>query len=163
MKYIHTYESPLGTMIMLGTDVYITDLFFDDEKHAPAIDIKKYEEKVTGPFEVTCMWLDAYFKREKPFLVPPIELHGTEFQQKVWRLLQSIPYGKTTTYKVIATQVAKDLGKEKMSAQAVGGAVGRNPISLIIPCHRVLGSNGSLTGYAGGIHRKKYMLELENR
>ena len=156
MNYKYTYESPLGTMIMLGT------LFFIDEAHAPSYDDAEYIEQLTGPFEVTIMWLNQYFNGKKPFITPPIQLEGTEFRKSVWSILQTIPYGETTTYGDIGKQIAQEQGKEKFSAQAVGGAVGHNPISIIVPCHRVIGSNGQLTGYAGGIERKKYMLDLES-
>ena len=148
MNYKYTYESPLGTMIMLGTLTYLTDLFFVDESHAPSYDDAEYIEQKTGPFEVTIMWLDQYFKGQKPFITPPIQL-------------ETISYGETTTYGEIGKKIAEKQGKETFSAQAVGGAVGHNPISIIVPCHRVIGSNGKLTGYAGGIERKKYMLDLE--
>ena len=161
MNYKYTYESPLGTMIMLGTLTYLTDLFFVDESHAPTYDDAEYIEQLTGPFEVTIMWLDQYFNGQKPFITPPIQLEGTEFRKSVWSILQTIPYGGTTTYGAIGKQIAEKQGKDKMSAQAVGGAVGHNPISIIIPCHRVIGSNGKLTGYAGGIECKKYLLDLE--
>ena len=161
MNYKYTYESPLGTMIMLGTLSYLTDLFFIDEDYAPSYDDAEYIEQLTGPFEVTIMWLDQYFNGKKPFITPPIQLEGTEFRKSVWSILQTIPYGETTTYGDIGKEIAKQQGKDRMSAQAVGGAVGHNPISIIIPCHRVIGSNGKLTGYAGGIERKKYMLDLE--
>ena len=161
MNYKYTYESPLGTMIMLGTLSYLTDLFFIDEAHAPSYDDAEYIEQLTGPFEVTIMWLNQYFNGKKPFITPLIQLEGTEFRKSVWSILQTIPYGETTTYGDIGKQIAQQQGKEKFSAQAVGGAVGHNPISIIVPCHRVIGSNGQLTGYAGGIERKKYMLDLE--
>ena len=146
---------------MLGTLSYLTDLFFIDEDHAPSYDDAEYIEQLTGPFEVTIMWLDQYFDGKKPFITPPIQLEGTEFRKSVWSILQTIPYGNTITYGDIGKQIAQQQGKEKFSAQAVGGAVGHNPISIIIPCHRVIGSDGKLTGYAGGIERKKYMLDLE--
>ena len=161
MNYKYTYESPLGTMVMLGTLSYLTDLFFIDEVHAPTYGDAEYIEQLTGPFEVTIMWLDQYFNGKKPFITPPIQLEGTEFRKSVWSILQTIPYGNMTTYGDIGKQIAQQQGKEKFSAQAVGGAVGHNPISIIIPCHRVIGSNGKLMGYAGGIERKKYMLDLE--
>ena len=161
MNYKYTYESPLGTMVMLGTLSYLTDLFFIDEAHAPSYDDAEYIEQLTGPFEVTIMWLNQYFNGKNPFITPPIQLEGTEFRKSVLSILQTIPYGETTTYGDIGKQIAQQQGKEKFSAQAVGGAVGHNPISIIVPCHRVIGSNGQLTGYAGGIERKKYMLDLE--
>ena len=162
MNYKYTYESPLGTMVMLGTLSYLTDLFFIDEAHAPSYDDAEYIEQLTGPFEVTIMWLNQYFNGKNPFITPPIQLEGIEFRKSVWSILQTIPYGETTTYGDIGKQIAQEQGKEKFSAQAVGGAVGHNPISIIVPCHRVIGSNGQLTGYAGGIERKKYMLDLES-
>ena len=162
MNYKYTYESPLGAMIMLGTLSYLTDLFFIDEDYAPSYDDAEYIEQLTGPFEVTIMWLNQYFNGKKPFITPPIQLEGTEFRKSVWSILQTIPYGETTTYGDIGKQIAQQQGKEKFFAQAVGGAVGHNPISIIVPCHRVIGSNGQLTGYAGGIERKKYMLDLES-
>lgn len=163
MKYKYTYESPLGKMIMLGTLTYLTDLFFEDEQYAPFYDSDEYIEQLTGPFEVTVMWLNQYFKGQKPCIVPPMKVEGTDFRKHVWAILQTIPYGETTTYGEIGSKVAAVQGKEIMSAQAVGGAVGHNPISIIIPCHRVIGKNGQMTGYAGGIERKVYMLELENK
>ena len=107
-------------------------------------------------------WLDRYFNKEKPS-IKELELNpmGSEFRQAVWKILCEIPYGKVTTYKEIAEEIAEQKGIDKMSAQAVGGAVGHNPISIIIPCHRVVGTNGDLTGYAGGIDKKKYLLEHE--
>ena len=147
---------------MLGTLSYLTDLFFIDEDHAPSYDDAEYIEQLTGPFEVTIMWLDQYFNGKKPFITPPIQLEGTDVPwSSVWSNITNIPYGNTTTYGAIGKQIAQQQDKEKFSAQAVGGAVGHNPISIIIPCHRVIGSNGKLTGYAGGIERKKYMLDLE--
>lgn len=163
MNYKYTYASPLGPMVMLGTLTYLTDLFFVDETYAPAYSDDRYIEKLTGPFEVTVMWLDQYFKGEQPLVYPPMALEGTAFRKQVWSILQTIPYGKTTTYGDIAERIAHHEGKEHMSAQAVGGAVGHNPISIIIPCHRVIGKNGNLTGYAGGMDRKEYLLNLERQ
>ena len=110
----------------------------------------------------TKKWLDKYFNGENPD-IKELELNpiGSEFRKSVWEILKKIPYGEVTTYSDIAKEIAKQKGIEKMSAQAVGGAVGHNPISIIIPCHRVVGTNGSLTGYAGGIKKKLYLLELE--
>ena len=162
MNYKYTYESPLGTMVMLGTLSYLTDLFFIDEAHAPSYDDAEYIEQLTGPFEVTIMWLNQYFNGKKPFITPPIQLEGTEFRKSVWSILQTIPYGESTPFGDLGNELAQQEGSEKFSADAVGGAVGHNPISIIVPCHRVIGSNGQLTGYAGGIERKKYMLDLES-
>ena len=113
-------------------------------------------------FEETRRWLDAYFRGEKPDFTPPLSVETTPFRRAVWELLLTIPYGQTMTYGEIAAEIARRRGLSGMSAQAVGGAVGRNPISLIIPCHRVVGTGGSLTGYAGGIEKKVKLLELEH-
>lgn len=160
MQYTYTYDSPLGKMIMIGNQTYLTDLFFEDEAHAPKI-TGEVREDFTGAFEVTKLWLDMYFKGQKPFIMPPIELKGTEFRMHVWRALEQIPYGTSTTYGELGWKIAELTGQAKMSAQAIGGAVGHNPISIIIPCHRVLGKDGKLTGYAGGIDRKRALLDLE--
>ena len=111
MNYKYTYESPLGTMIMLGTLSYLTDLFFIDEDYAPSYDDAEYIEQLTGPFEVTIMWLDQYFNGKKPFITPPIQLEGTEFRKSVWSILQTISYGETTTYGDIGKEIAKQQGK----------------------------------------------------
>jgi methylated-DNA-[protein]-cysteine S-methyltransferase len=112
-------------------------------------------------FWQTAVWLDAYFRGETPTAAVPLALDGTAFQKQVWSILLDIPYGETRTYGSIAKEMAAALGKEKMSAQAVGQAVGRNPVSILVPCHRVVGAKGRLTGYAGGLEMKKALLELE--
>lgn len=109
----------------------------------------------------TTQWLDVYFAGKEPDFTPLLHLVGSDFRQAVWNILLSIPYGRTMTYGQIAKQLAKNTGIDKMSAQAVGGAVGHNPISIIVPCHRVVGASGSLTGYAGGLDKKIALLELE--
>ena len=108
-----------------------------------------------------CRWLDVYFSGREPDFTPKLHLIGSDFRQAVWALLRKIPYGQTTTYGALAGQLAEQSGK-RVSAQAVGGAVGHNPVSLIVPCHRVVGSGGSLTGYAGGVEKKMRLLTLEN-
>ena len=114
-------------------------------------------------FEKTERWLDIYFQGKEPDFQPPFSFScGSKFQQEVWKILLSIPYGKTMTYGEIAACIAKQRGLTRMSAQAVGGAVGHNPISIIVPCHRVVGTDGSLTGYAGGIDKKVGLLKLEH-
>lgn len=109
----------------------------------------------------TRQWLDCYFEGESPDFTPPILLHGSNFQQTVWQRLLQIPYGETLTYGDIAKEIAQKRGGGRMSAQAVGGAVGHNPIGVIVPCHRVVGSDGNLTGYAAGIDKKIRLLRLE--
>ncbi|RDU51552.1 6-O-methylguanine DNA methyltransferase [Helicobacter sp. MIT 00-7814] len=112
-------------------------------------------------FAQTCKWLDEYFSAKIPNFTPPLAICTSAFRQSVWEILLSIPYGETMTYGEIAQILARQRGKAKMSARAVGTAVGHNPISLIIPCHRVIGSNNSLTGYAAGVDKKEYLLKLE--
>ncbi|MBO5164304.1 MAG: methylated-DNA--[protein]-cysteine S-methyltransferase [Ruminococcus sp.] len=121
----------------------------------------EHEEKETAVLKEAKRWLDIYFSGRKPDFTPPVHMVGTEFQNEVWEILLRIPYGQTATYGEIAKELAEKHGIPKMSAQAVGGAVGRNKLSIIIPCHRVVGTNGSLTGYAGGIDKKIMLLELE--
>lgn len=112
-------------------------------------------------FERTKEWLDIYFSGRDPGFTPPLSARGTVFQETVWEILKKIPYGQVTSYGEIARQIAKMRGLDRMSAQAVGGAVGRNPIAVIVPCHRVVGSDGRLTGYAGGLDKKEALLKLE--
>lgn len=156
------YQSPIGEMMVVASDVALVGLWIDGQKYyARRMDFEKSVERETDLLRQTTKWLDAYFQGEKP---DPHELNveprGTDFQRAVWQILREIPYGKTMSYGEIAQKIAAETGG-KMSAQAVGGAVGRNPISIVIPCHRVLGASGKLTGYAGGLELKKYLLELE--
>ena len=153
MQY-REYASPLGTILLQCNDHALTGLWLDRELPGGV----NSEEPLLLR---TQAWLDAYFRGEKPGTLPPMVLTGTPFQRSVWALLSEIPYGETTTYGALAKEVAKRLGKKKMSAQAVGGAVGRNPISILIPCHRVIGADGSLTGYAGGVEKKAALLKIE--
>ena len=157
--YTFITESPLGTIRAAADDNAIRGLWFTGQKYFPPgadtwIDAPDYQ--VFTPLDA---WLKDYFAGKNPEINFPLAPEGTKFQQTVWKILLEIPYGKTTTYGAIANQLAPN-GK-KASSQAVGGAVGHNPISLIIPCHRVLGSDGSLTGYAGGLEKKRALLELE--
>ena len=161
MEYIHHYMSPLGGITIASDGEALTGLWFDGQKYFEANLPEEHEEKRLEIFDITDKWLDIYFSGKEPDFTPPLSMKTTEFRKKVWKILLTIPYGKTMTYGEIAEKIAKDSGKAKMSAQAVGGAVGHNSISLIIPCHRVVGTNGSLTGYAGGIEKKKKLLELE--
>lgn len=162
MQYTNYYKSPLGGILMACDDIGLTGLWFDGQKYfAYSLD-RNHEEKSTVIFDDAKRWLDIYFSGEEPDFTPALHMIGTKFQIAVWRLLIEIPYGKVTTYKEIANQIAEQKGIDKMSAQAVGGAVGRNNISLIVPCHRVVGTNGDLTGYAGGIDKKIELMRLEN-
>ena len=161
MEYIHHYKSPLGGITEAADGENLTGLWFDDQKYFACSLDSCYEEKELPVFEQTDRWLDIYFGGKKPDFTPPLYMKTSIFRKAVWEIMLTIPYGKTMTYGEIADKIAKQKGIEKMSAQAVGGAVGHNAISLIVLCHRVVGTNGSLTGYAGGIDRKVRLLEME--
>ena len=161
MDYIHYYDSPLGKITEASDGERITGLWFEGQKHFAESLADDFEVKALPVFDVTDRWLNCYFAGEEPDFTPPLEMRTTEFRRAVWEILRTIPYGQTMTYGEIAGQIAAQRGLSRMSARAVGAAVGHNAISLIIPCHRVIGANGSLTGYAGGIERKKRLLELE--
>ena len=161
MTYIQHYTSPLGGVLLSADELGLTGLWFDGQKYFAALLPDKTIEQDTPVLAETRRWLDCYFSGRKPDFTPPLHPIGSAFRQAVWRLLLEIPYGQTTTYGALARRLAAEEGLASMSAQAVGGAVGHNEISLIIPCHRVVGSNGSLTGYAGGIDKKIRLLDLE--
>lgn len=161
MEYLSYYESPLGGITLAGDEAALTGLWFDGQRYVTAMPDEKREEKELPVFDRTAQWLDLYFAGQEPDFTPPLQIKTTPFRKRVWEILLTIPYGQTMTYAEIAKMLAQERGMERMSAQAVGGAVGHNAISLIIPCHRVIGSDGSLTGYAGGIWRKQKLLELE--
>lgn len=161
MDYIHHYDSPLGGITLASDGEALTGLWFDGQKYFGDTLVKTYEEKELHIFNLTVKWLDIYFRGNEPDFTPALAMNTTPFRKEVWEIMLSIPYGQTMTYGQIAEKIAKRRGISKMSAQAVGGAVGHNSISLIIPCHRVVGTNGSLTGYAGGIRRKEKLLEME--
>ena len=157
MEYTFHYDSPLGGITLGGDGEALTGLWFDGQKYfADTLD-PVHREKVLPVFEETVRWLDVYFSGKEPGFTPKLNPEGTAFRRAVWDVLLTIPYGKTMTY----GEIAERLGLSRGSAQAVGGAVGHNPISLIIPCHRVLGADGSLTGYAGGTDKKHSLLALE--
>ena len=161
MKYVNYYQSPLGNILLVADETGLTGLWFEGQKHYAKGLNADFKEENLPVFEKTKLWLDIYFSGSKPDFTPPLHLVGTHFQEDVWKILLKIPYGCTTTYSGIAEKVAGRRGVKNMSAQAVGGAVGRNQISIIVPCHRVIASNGSLTGYAGGIDKKIHLLEIE--
>ena len=162
MTYIHHYDSPLGEITMASDGEALTGLWFDGQKYFAAGIGKETEEKNLQVFEQTDRWLDIYFQGKEPDFTPKLAMYTTDFRKAVWEILLTIPYGETMTYGEIAKQIAGQSGKKRMSAQAVGGAVGHNEISIIIPCHRVVGTSGSLTGYAGGIEKKVRLLQLEH-
>ena len=162
MDFFSHYDSPLGGITMASDGTRLVGLWFDGQKHfADTLD-KECEERHDLPiFEQTRHWLDLYFAGEIPDFTPALSMRTSDFRRRVWEILLTIPYGHTMTYGGIARIIAEEKGLKTMSAQAVGGAVSHNPISLIIPCHRVVGTDGSLTGYAGGIERKIWLLERE--
>lgn len=159
MEYIFEYKSPIGSIIITSYETEITGLIFKGESEAEVLSDKKYKE--TSAIKEAKRWLDIYFSGKNPGYIPAINPKGTEFQKLVWKLLLEIPYGKTTTYGEIAGKIAEIKNVSRMSAQAVGGAVGKNPIAIIIPCHRVIGKNGKLTGYRYGMDKKISLLALE--
>lgn len=161
MHYISRYRSPLGKILLSADDEGLTGLWFEGQKYFAAYRRGEYTEQETIVFELTKKWLDIYFSGNEPDFMVPLHFNGSDFQKSVWEILLSIPYGKTVTYGEIARKIAEERGLARMSAQAVGGAVGHNPISVIVPCHRVVGAGGNLTGYAGGIDKKIELLKLE--
>jgi len=155
------YESPLGRIFLAGEGDFLTGLWFDGQKYFPSLPTERTQTPILRQTE---NWLNRYFAGEQPEVDElPLAPKGSEFQRQVWGLMRQIPYGRTVSYAELSRQVAQLRGLEHMSAQAVGGAVAHNPISVIQPCHRVLGADGSLTGYAGGLKRKVWLLELEQK
>ena len=160
MDYIHHYMSPLGGVTLAADGSALTGLWFDGQKYFAASLSADHAEKMLPVFAEAERWLDRYFSGSIPDFVPPLNPRGTVFRRLVWKFLLTVPYGQTVTYGEIADRLAAQTG-QPVSARAVGGAVGHNPVSLIIPCHRVIGADGSLTGYAGGLDRKTWLLRLE--
>ena len=161
MNYTYHYTSPLGSITLASDDESLTGLWFDGQKHFPHKLISESTVAELPIFTRTCNWLDIYFSGNIPDFTPSIYLNTTTFRKAVYDILLTIPYGQTMIYGEIANIIAEQNGVERMSAQAVGSAVGHNPISIIIPCHRVVGTDGSLTGYAGGLNKKIELLKLE--
>lgn len=155
MLFLTHYASPLGPILLAADETGLTGLWFEGQKYFPSFLGVEYQEKETPILTETVRWLDVYFSGKDPDILPPLHPQGSPFRQTVWDILLTIPRGQTMTY----GEIARRLGVH--SAQAVGGAVGHNPISILIPCHRVVGSDGSLTGYAGGVERKARLLQLE--
>lgn len=161
MAYTGIYHSPLGNLLLAADDTGLTGLWFEGQKYFARTLLEEQQLKETPVLAETRHWLNIYFSGKEPAFTPSLHPAGSAFRQAVWQILLQIPYGKTMTYGEIAREMAKRQQVSHMSAQAVGGAVGHNAISIIIPCHRVIGANGSLTGYAGGIDKKAALLELE--
>ena len=161
MTYTYNYNSPLGGITMASDGTALTGLWFDGQKYFSDTVLEEHIEKSLPIFDDVSKWLDIYFGGKEPDFMPLVTFETTPFRKAVWDILVTIPYGKTMTYGEIADIIAGQKGIDKMSAQAIGGAVGHNPVSIIIPCHRVVGTGGSLTGYAGGIDKKIQLLKLE--
>lgn len=163
MEYTHYYDSPLGRIMLAADGQALTGLWFEGQKYfADKLD-RDHRQKKLPVFEQAEKWLTLFLDGKAPDFTPPLSMKGTPFQKEVWEELLAIPFGQTTTYAEIAIKIAKRRGLASMSAQAVGNAVAHNPISLIIPCHRVIGSDGSLTGYAGGLEKKVWLLAMERQ
>ncbi|OCG03064.1 methylated-DNA--[protein]-cysteine S-methyltransferase [Gilliamella sp. wkB112] len=161
MLYTTSYLSPLGKITLVSQHDKLVGAWIEEQKHFGDIDIA-VERSNLAIFNLTKKWLDNYFEGKKQSINQlSLAPHGSPFRQKVWDILCQIPYGEVITYGDIAKQIALQNNLHKMSSQAVGGAVGHNPISIIIPCHRVIGANGNLTGYAGGIDKKIKLLQIE--
>lgn len=161
MQYTTDYTSPLGDILLACDDKGLTGLWFVGSKYFARGLQSDHERRAHSVFAETKKWLDIYFSGQEPDFQPPLHLRGSPFQLEVWEQLCNIPYGKITTYGILTRRIAAIRGREQMSARAVGGAVGRNPVSLIVPCHRVVGADGNLTGYAGGAEKKCGLLLLE--
>ena len=160
MHYINYYSSPLGKITLASNGNELIGLWFEGQKYFGSTLNGEYKQKSLPVFEQTAKWLDIYFSGKNPDFTPPLFLSSTSFRNEVWKILLTIPYGKIMTYGEIAKLMAENRGVEKMSARSVGGAVGHNPISIIVPCHRVVGTDGSLTGYAGGVDIKEKLLKF---
>ena len=147
------YDSPIGPITLTSDGEALTGLRIDESAEYCVSPLSTFH----SPLSTCIRWLDLYFSGQQPDFTPTLALRGTDFQRRVWQALLEIPYGRTTTYGELARRIGC------RSAQAVGQAVGRNPIAIIVPCHRVVGSGGSLTGYAYGIEKKQYLLQLEKQ
>ena len=161
MQHVFSYDSPLGRVTIASEGGAIVGLWFEGQLRYGSTLKDDVRVGCDVAIEMAAEWLDCYFGGGRPGFVPPLRLDGSEFGKAVWEILLGIPYGETMCYGEIGKVVARMLGRERMSAQAVGGAVGRNPVSLIVPCHRVVGSDGKMTGYVGGLDRKRALLTLE--
>lgn len=161
MHYTSTYQSPVGEMLLAADENAVAGVWFNGQKYYAHCLDKNNEPKETHIIKELKRWLDTYFQGKEPDFDLPVNMIGSPFQLEVWNILREIPYGETTTYNEIAKIIAKNRGLKRMSAQAVGTAVGRNNISIVVPCHRVVGVNNSLAGYAGGIDKKITLLKLE--
>lgn len=161
VQYVNRYQSPLGGILLAAEEAGLTGLWFEGQKYFARSLEGEWEERELPVFAGAKRWLDVYFSGREPNFQLPLHFGGTDFQNEVWKTLCTIPYGQTVTYGAIAERLAAKRGISRTSARAVGGAVGHNRISILVPCHRVIGSDGTLTGYAGGLERKAALLKLE--
>lgn len=161
--YYCTYESEIGLLYLVSDGESLCGCYLENQKYFPNdIDDYQFNEKL-NVFVKSKAWLEKYFKGENPSIYEiPLNFNGTEFRKTVWNVLKEISYGEVVTYRHIGEIIAKTRGIKTMSAQAVGRAVGHNPLLIFIPCHRVIGADGSLTGYAAGLENKKFLLNLES-
>ncbi len=157
MDYTCRYDSPLGGILLASDGEALTGLWFEGQRYFAAGLKENTEERFLPVFEQTTEWLDAYFDGRDPVLSPPLSFVGTDFRKAVWETLLTVPYGEVISY----GELARRMGLETKSARAVASAVAHNPISIIVPCHRVIAGDGNLTGYAGGLERKRKLLLLE--
>ena len=161
MEYKCSYTSPLGELLLVANDEFLTGILIKGSKFFPQSRDMELSESEPEIIQRTKMWLDIYFDGKEPDFTIPIKMEGTAFQKEVWEILLTIPYGRVTSYGEIASLIAKRRGINRMSARAVGAAAGKNKILILIPCHRVIGENSKLTGFAGGIDKKELLLEIE--
>ncbi len=162
MQYTAFYPSPLGRVLLASDDQGLVGLWFEHQKYEASTLQKEHQEEPDHPLLTQArLWLDKYFQGQRPENMPPLHLLGTPYQVAVWEMLLRVPYGETTTYGALAKELSCQSGAHATSARAVGNAVGHNPLSIFVPCHRVIGADGRLTGYAGGIERKIALLKLE--
>ena len=159
--YTKMMESPLGEIVLVSDGTALKEVRLTGQRENFSGMGKMSSEESCPVLEMTKRWLTLYFSGEIPDFLPPLAPEGSAFRQRVWEILLEIPYGQVTSYGEIAARMAAETGKKQMSAQAVGGAVGHNPIAIIIPCHRVVGKDGSMTGYDGGVEKKIWLLQLE--
>lgn len=166
MFFVSYYDSPVGKIVIVSDGKSLTGLYFEGQKYFPeTLEKASFKNDEIPLFNEVKNWLNKYFEGKNPSVSGlPLDVNklgGSDFRKEVWKILLNIPYGKTLSYGEIAKEIATKRGKKKMSAQAAGGAIGHNPVSIIIPCHRVVSKTGALTGYAGGVKIKQYLLELE--
>lgn len=162
MYYLSNYSSPIGKIVLFSDDNFLIGLWFENQKHFASTLSYPFSNEENWIIKQAKKWLDLYFSNQKPNFNVPIKFIGSEFQKEVWTELLNISYGYSVSYGDIAKNISYKNQAKKISPRAIGSAVGKNPISIIVPCHRVLSKNNKLNGYAGGLDRKKYLLQLEN-